>query len=139
MEKINLVLNIISALIIPTIALLFAWRGVRSWQIDKMMQIHSNIKSEMERVLSYKYDDEDIIDLDYLLIGLLDEIEILSSLIRKKYLLIDDKLKSQIFDSYIRFCYENDYILSLIQDKRKKNIDAYCYIEELYNNWNKKK
>ncbi len=103
---------------------------------NKIINIHSNIKNEVEKILNYSYKSGD--DIDNLYISLLDELEILALLIKRQYLFIDDKLKKQIFNTYIKNYYENEYIQNIIKYKRKGHSNAYFYLEKLYEKWNKK-
>jgi len=135
-SNIIFILSIIGTVVIPLVALLFAWRGIKAWQIDKTLHIYSNIQFKAERISGYN--DDSKISFEDLCVSLLDELEILAILIEKKYVFIDDELKAQIFNTYIKHCYENKHMKLLIDNKRENNSNAYYYIGELYKIWNKK-
>ncbi len=134
MGNIDFILNLVATIIIPLVALFFAWRGIKAWQIDKIMSIHSNIKFHVEKILNYNTSSNNIDDL---YIDLLEQLEILAMLIKRQYLFIDNKLKKSIFNTYIKNCYESKYIKEIIDEAREDNPEAYLYFEKLYHKWNK--
>ncbi len=139
MDIVRLIIEIISSVIIPAIALYFAAKGIKTWQLDKITNIYSNIKCELEKILQYNYNyNGNEYDINALYVGLLDELEILAIFIDRKYLLLNRQLREQIFDDYIKYIYENKITQEIIEKKRKYKSGAYINFEKLYKKWNKK-
>ncbi len=46
-------------IVIPILALYFASRGIKTWQLDKITNMHSSIKSQLQSILCYDYNGND--------------------------------------------------------------------------------
>lgn len=140
MSTLKLVMEIVSTIVIPVIALIVGYMGIRTWQIDKIISVYSKIEIAAENInkINLRNGDIDIKDFTELCFKLLDQLEVFAILVNKQYILVSKEFKNQLFNDFIKDIYENKSIQVMIKEKRKLKPNKYLHLEKLYKKWNKK-
>ncbi len=140
MSTLKLVMEVVSTIVIPVIALIVGYMGIRTWQIDKIISVYSKIETAAENInkINLRNGDINIKDFTELCFKLLDQLEVFAILVNKQYILVGKEFKNQLFNDFIKDIYENKSIQVMIKEKRKLKPNKYLHLEKLYKKWNKK-